>query len=117
MVFEEGSVVSQPEVIHEGTADAGEARRGVKAQALVREVNEQIHRLSPRWLLDDGLCEILCECVNPDCLSPLELPLQTYEKVRRFPTRFVVAPRHVADASERVVDQEKTYVVVEKVGP
>ena len=110
-------MVVQPEVIvEERTADAAEALRLVRAQALIREVNEQIHRLHPRFL-HDGQCEIICECVDVDCLSALELPLQTYENVRRFPTRFVVVPHHMNDASERVVDQGENYVVVEKVGP
>jgi hypothetical protein len=110
-------VIVQLEAIDETTADAVEARRGVRAQALVREVNEQIHRVSPPSLLEKGLCEILCECVNPDCLSPLEIPTGAYEDVRRFPTRFVVAPTHVAAAFERVVDEGTDYLVVEKIGP
>jgi len=39
-----------------------------------------------------------------------------YERVRRFPTRFVVSPAHAGVKGERVIDETASFVVVEKIG-
>ena len=84
-------------------------------QVLFREVNEQIRSLSGRFGDDEGL-ELLCECSQDSCVSPLSVSLVTYEEVRRSPTRFFVAPGHEIPEIERVVAATDTYNVVEKFG-
>jgi hypothetical protein len=110
-------LVSAQSVANEiDNAEEVRARLYVRGQALIREVNEQIHRLDPEWTSEGGRCSIICECVNSECLAALQIPSQVYAAVRRFPTRFVLAPEHVADAFERVVEDGGNYVVVEKIG-
>jgi hypothetical protein len=90
--------------------------RSAQAQALIREVNEQIHLFARQSDAAGDLCRIVCECAGSDCLASLEIPLERYEAVRQFPTRFVVAPNHDTADAERVVEDAAGYLVVEKVG-
>jgi hypothetical protein len=110
-------VAAQPQIAEPGSAEDVRACLAVHAQALMREVNEQIHQLGSRWRGEADLCGIVCECANGDCLAPLQIPLQVYAQVRRFPTRFVLAPEHAADTFQRVVEEAADYVVVETIGP
>ena len=52
------------------------------------------------------------------CMRPVELTIEEYETVRAEPTRFVVAPgaEHVNPEIERIVQREKRYWVVQKIG-
>jgi hypothetical protein len=91
-----------------------------RAQALFREVNEQIRRASDGFSGDGHGAlelELLCECSDPACLQRLVASAEEYEAVRRFPTRFLVRPGHFSPANERVVDETAAFVVVEKFGP
>lgn len=84
-------------------------------QILLREVNERIEQLNGDWE-QTGRDMVLCECGHPGCLEKIEVAAADYERVRRFPTRFLVKPGHVASRSERIVERTDAYVVVEKVG-
>jgi hypothetical protein len=83
---------------------------------LLREVNERIEELNGTWE-SKGADGILCECGHPDCTETIEIATDAYERVRRFPTRFLVKPGHALPASERVLEHTPGYLVVEKVGP
>jgi hypothetical protein len=58
-----------------------------------------------------------CECAGLDCLERIELTAAEYERIRRHPARFAVAPadHHVFHDVERVVETHERYWVVEKV--
>jgi hypothetical protein len=99
------------------TSEDVDARLYVQAQTLIREVNEQIHHLGARWGADAGVCSIVCECANPECLAPLQVPSPLYANVRRFPTRFVLLPEHVTQEFQCILEETRDYVVVEVVGP
>jgi hypothetical protein len=102
-----------------GSSDPGgeeqESAAGLH-ETLMREVNERIERLNEGWELN-GHDVVLCECAHPDCLERIEIDAVAYERVRRFPTRFLVKPDHVARDGERIVERAYGYVVVEKLGP
>jgi hypothetical protein len=85
---------------------------GIRSQLLVRELNEQIHTLDNDAELD---LELVCECVRGGCFERLTIPLEVYEMVRRFPTRFIVKPGH-EDETERIAGEDDGYLVVEKIG-
>jgi hypothetical protein len=92
-----------------------EERGLARAQSLVREVNEQIHHL--RFMGSDrDVRTILCECSSSDCVVQIEITPDEYERARCFPTRFVLVPGHEVLATERVVERQRGYVVVEKIG-
>jgi hypothetical protein len=84
-------------------------------QILRRDVNERIEQLNGEWEQTDRDV-VLCECGYSDCLEKIEIAAADYERVRRFPTRFLVKPDHVMGGSERIVERTHVYVVVEKVG-
>jgi hypothetical protein len=84
---------------------------GGASQLLFRQLNEQIRSIAAGPELD-----VVCECVSGACFERLVLPLDAYEAVRRFPTRFVVKEGRVSDDVEREVDGGRSFVVVEKSG-
>jgi hypothetical protein len=57
----------------------------------------------------------VCECGDVDCAETIEVTLDEYEAARSQPTFFVIAPGHEIQ-SERVVEQNERYELVEKVG-
>lgn len=91
-----------------------EGAAGVRSQSLFRDVNEEIERVSDSFEIADVL-EVVCECGHGECFGHVAVSRDAYEAVRRFPTRFLVRPNHVA-ADERIVEETAGYVVIEKVG-
>jgi hypothetical protein len=90
-------------------------RELVQTQVLMREVNEQIHQLSNRFGERDSRT-VICECAHGGCATEIEISPDDYNRVRNFPTRFVVVSRHEDASIERVVENHNDYLVVEKVG-
>ena len=84
---------------------------GPRAQILFRRLNEEI-----RSIAADEELVVVCECVNDDCVERLVVPVELYEAVRRFPTRFLVKEGHVAGDVEGEVESRDGVVVVEKIG-
>jgi hypothetical protein len=87
---------------------------GALHQTLLREVNERIEQLNGNGELEGGV--VLCECGHPGCLEKIEITAAAYERVRCFPTHFLVKAGHATAGSERIVEQTNGYLVVEKVG-
>ena len=56
-----------------------------------------------------------CECGAPNCTCTIGLTLREYETVRSYATRFVIAPDHENPESERVVEENNRFAVVEEV--
>ena len=102
--------------MHEGRGPRIE--RTKKNEALFREVNERIRRLGEA--LDADATEFTCECADGTCTENIPVLLPEYERVRRDPRKFLVAPRHVLPELEEVVERQDRYWVVRKhqeVGP
>lgn len=91
-----------------------QTRRRSSNESVFREVNERIVALNLD--LRQETIAIVCECATLGCAAPLELTVQSYESVRAEPTRFIVAPGHTDPSLERVIADETTYLVVEKLG-
>lgn len=86
-------------------------------EAAFRRVNEGIRA-------GTGLADatrafgFVCECAVVGCNQVIELTLPEYERVRRYPRRFVVAVGHDLPEVERVVERRGDHTVVEKLdGP
>ena len=86
--------------------------KGARNQSLMREVNERIEQIAE----DAAHPEFLCECADPDCVETLPLSIAEYEAVRSSPLHFPIKPSHDYPEFERVVEEHKSYVVVEKFG-
>jgi len=88
-------------------------RRIGSNEALFREVNERISRIQDDFGQAQSF-EIVCECGRSDCEERLQISHQAYRQVRSNPLHFVVVPGHENPDMERVIERDKTYVVIEK---
>jgi len=90
--------------------------RAGRNEALFREVNERIEELHDR--LESGRTEsFVCECPDGACTERLTVPVETYERVRSNPRRFLVAPGHERPELEYVVERGDGFLIVEKDDP
>jgi hypothetical protein len=92
-------------------------RRAAENESLYRSVNERIKQLNAALgeVTPDGDShEWLCECADTDCIVRISATLDEYEGVRESPRTFMVAPRHLYSAVERVLDRNRRFMIVEK---
>jgi hypothetical protein len=57
-----------------------------------------------------------CECWQPDCTERIRLSLDDWKLVRAEPNQFAVAPHHVAESVEAVIQRCGDFWLVEKFG-
>lgn len=91
------------------------AEQAARHQAVFREVNEQIAKLTGPADAT-GLSLFICECSDTNCAESLEVTPAEYEAVRSKGTRFLLVPGHEREGIERVVDGNGRFLVVEKLG-
>ncbi len=91
-----------------------QARRVGLNESLFRQVNEQIESLNHRFGADLPSLTVICECADGDCTERIEIGISAYEQVRDDPHRYIVAPGHVLQEFEAVVEHADGYDVVEK---
>ncbi len=84
-------------------------RKDARSQSLLRELNERINASRQ----PSTFIEFLCECAS--CAGLVALTEDEYESVRADPTHFLVAPGHVFPDVERIVAQDRRFLVVEKI--
>ena len=58
--------------------------------------------------------DVVCECSRVRCTELIEVTRRQYEAVRSEPRRFIVVPRHEHTDTERVVERNSGFFVVEK---
>lgn len=95
--------------------EAQSQERLAKNEAFFRQVNERINEAAA-GMQGEQAYTFLCECSDPSCTERLSLTRIEYEDVRSKPTRFVLAPGHLAPEIEHVIEREGDHVVVEKRG-
>lgn len=83
-------------------------------EALFREVNEQIEQLNQQ-LHGPGEMRVVCECGDAACVERLPISFKDYERVRKDPRRFVIAPGHEIPEVEVVIERHDAFFMVEKV--
>ena len=88
------------------------ATKGVRNQALWREVNERIKAVAET----SGKVEFLCECGRLECRATVDMSMAEYERIRASSVRFPIAPGHELPDIETVVEANERYTVVEKLG-
>jgi hypothetical protein len=96
--------------------DDERARRIGVNEALFRAVNEQIEGLNKR-LEERGAMEVVCECGDGQCVERLPISMDDYERVRKDPRRFVIAPGHDIPDVETVLERHDAFHIVEKIHP
>jgi hypothetical protein len=90
--------------------------RAARNQALFRMVNEHIEEVNRHLGADDEVREYVCECLDTSCADRLSIPHGEYQRIRRNPAQFVLAPGHEQPQVEEVVDRTDHWVVVRKLG-
>jgi hypothetical protein len=89
-------------------------RRLGRNEALFREVNERIERVSQSLQVATESFKILCECGDTSCTDQLEVSLPEYERIRRDSTLFFVRPGHEQPEVDDAIEHTKNYDVVRK---
>jgi hypothetical protein len=86
--------------------------------SLFRDVNERIYSLTEEFgshPADDGLSlAFICECGNVSCTSQVLIETDDYSRIRSQRTHFLVLAGHEFPDSERVIESNSHYVVVER---
>jgi hypothetical protein len=90
------------------------ARRAGMNEAIFREVNEQIQKLTERFDNDGERMTVVCECADGGCTIQFEVPVELYERVREDARLFLVAPGHEIPELEEVVHAQPEYEIVRK---
>jgi len=91
-----------------------DARRA-QNEVWFREVNERLEARALERAAADAF-EIVCECASEECTERIELTAAEYERVRAEPTRFILVLGHDDPSLERIVLENGTYAVVDKIG-
>ena len=76
-----------------------------------RSVNERLRSLNETFALLLGTYLVACECGDPACAETVEVPRNTYARVRAT-SEAVLHPAHVGD--EQVVASDDGWAVVQK---
>jgi hypothetical protein len=91
--------------------------RIAKNEAVFRATNREIERADQEGVgAADGVLEVICECGQDSCSGVITLTVSEYDSVHSQKDRFVVVPGHQVEEIERVVDDRKAYLVVDKFG-
>jgi hypothetical protein len=96
--------------------ETGREERLARNEAVFREVNERIRDVTDTYASDGHVYEFLRECADTSCTDRIRLISAEYERIRRDPKQFVLAPGHDLSAIEAVIEVQPEHVVVEKTG-
>jgi hypothetical protein len=83
-------------------------------EVLFRQVNERLKELGRNFSLVAETAEFVCECGDLTCAEQIRMTLAEYERVRAYPTRFVIKQGHEVVDVEGVVEEHEDYQVVAK---
>jgi hypothetical protein len=101
------------------TDDEARARKVALNQSTFRDANERIERAAWSHHFEPSQrVPFICECADPRCREPVMLSLVEYEAIRAHPDRFflVAGQEDEEEAHERILEAERGYAVVEKIG-
>ena len=91
-------------------------QRAARNEALFREVNQNIARLEERYGNTVTEPVYICECATADCTSQFPIEAETYRRVRENARIVFLLPGHENPKLERVVEEHRGYLIVEKTG-
>lgn len=99
--------------------DAARGRKIALNQSRFRTSNERLRDATHRHRFEaDDRLPFVCECADRACLEIVMLSLGEYERVRSHTSWFLLVAGHEdAEAThERIIEAERGYAIVEKVG-
>lgn len=83
-------------------------------EALFREVNDRVEKLTQHFQVTDEPMSLLCECGDANCRERIELSVSEYESIRSDSAQFAICSGHEAPEAETIVSETDRYVVVRK---
>jgi hypothetical protein len=99
--------------------DEARALKLAMNQSRFRSANERLRRAaaSHRFRQTDRV-PFVCECADEKCREIVMLTIDDYENIRSHPAWFLLVAGHEDEEArhERIIDAERGYAVVEKVG-
>ncbi len=100
------------------TENDARALKVAENQSAFRNANERLRRAAASHHFDDRQrVPFICECADPGCREIVMLSLEDYEHIRAHSTWFLLVAGHEEEeGTERIVDAEQGYAVVEKIG-
>ena len=99
--------------------DEARARKFALNQSAFRAANERLQRAAGSYgFRPTDPVPFVCECADESCREIVMLALSDYEHIRAHPTWFLLVAGHEEEDAglERIVDAERGYAVVEKIG-
>jgi hypothetical protein len=90
-------------------------RRAERNEKTFQEHNERRASLEEMsGVADDEPVTFVCECDDPECVQPIMVPLEEYQRAAEPDDQFLVAPGHADPAVEHVIEVRPGYHVVSK---
>ena len=91
---------------------AGRAQRA--NQDVFRRANERLLAAVGDVIDDARPIPFLCECLDPDCRSTVQLSIEEFREVRATDKRYAIVTGHPIMNGERPVDVDGEVTIVEK---
>jgi hypothetical protein len=87
-------------------------RRIIENEKLFREVNERVAKMQAGYSGPDP--EWVCECGDETCFEKVSVSIEEYQRIRSHEDWFFIRPGHDKPEVERIVSENDSFVVVEK---
>ena len=91
-------------------------RHAAQNQSLFRAANERLESVNEAFRIVLERMDFACECVDMNCTEAVTLSIDEYEAIRAHPNRFFVTRGHEVAEVERTVEENGSFLVVEKLG-
>ena len=83
-------------------------------QDVFRRANERLLAAVDDRIDDARAIPFLCECIDPECRSTIQLSIEQFRDLRESDTRFAIVTGHPILHGERSVELDGDVTIVEK---
>jgi len=83
-------------------------------QDVFRRANERLLAAVGDRIDDARAIPFLCECIDPECRSTVQLSIEQFRDLRESDTRFAIVTGHASVQRERIVQINGDVTIVEK---
>jgi hypothetical protein len=91
---------------------AGGAKR--ENQDVFRRANERLLAAVGDRIDDDRPIPFLCECLDPQCRSTVQLSIEQFRDLRESDDRYAIVTDHPILRGERIIEVDGNVTIVEK---
>jgi hypothetical protein len=86
----------------------------IQNQQEFKRANERLEHAVAGLVAPDRRVPFVCECLDVTCTGDVAMTISEYRTMRRHEQRFAIIPGHPTLDSERIVDENDRYQLVEK---